>query len=148
MKKILFIMGFCGIISHANSQTPNKLRGAYEDSHHNVIGIIKDGTMRDQNNHFLGQFKSVDMAFEVINHHHKTIGYIVREKEVQDAHHKTIGYIKFNKDYSTTVEDAAHHVLGTVKMNGTVEDSHHHVVDYEVMYEPTWAGVYYFLLKF
>ncbi len=149
MKKLLLITGICCGMSHAFAQAPQDLQRSYQDAHHNVIGYLRDGSIIDKDNKFIGQFKPENKAYTVIGSNHKTIGYIVGGQEVQDANRKTVGYIKSDRtDYSTRVEDANHNLLGTIKADGTVENSSHTVIGYEVKSEPMWAGAYYFLLKF
>ena len=148
MKKLLLILGFCSsvntLIAQGQENTP-----AFQDSRHNLIGYVHAGSIVDQNNKFLGQFKYENQEISILDSHHKTIGYIVKGTEIQDANHNTTGYVSFDKtDYSAIVKNAQNATVGLIKSDGTVENASHSVVGYAVKTEPMWAAAYYFLLKF
>jgi hypothetical protein len=134
--------------ANAQSQPQTPLR-SLQDSHHNVIGYFRDGSIIDKDNNFLGLFTNENNAFKFVDRNHKTIGYSVGNEEIQDANRKTAGYVEISRANNvTTVKNAQKAVVGYIKEDGTVEDANHNVIGYEVKIEPVWAAVYYFLLKF
>jgi hypothetical protein len=145
MKKLLLTLGLCCSVSVMFAQYQDN-RHYLQDSKHILIGYVRNGSIFDNDNNFLGQFKVENAQYTVLNRSHKPVGYI-KGKEVFNIDNKTVGYIKTNPDYSTTVEDANHALLGTIKADGTVEDKNQVVKGYQVKTEPAWAAAYYFFLK-
>lgn len=145
MKKLLLILGFCSAVNLVSAQDGS----SFQDNHHALIGnITQNGSIIDQNNKFLGQFKVESNQWCVIDSHHKTVGYIVGGNEIQDLGHNTLGYLITNKtDYSVTVQNASHTAVGRIKADGTVESATHGIVGYAMHTEPMWAAPYYFFFK-
>jgi hypothetical protein len=149
MKKILLFMGFCCTVSLVNNAQAQEATRGFQDSHHNSLGTIRNGSIYDKDNNLKGQFLNEDHAFTIKNGQQQTIGYIVRGQEFQDANHKAIGYAKVNgTDYIVTIENAAHTTIGYIKPGGIVENSSHNVIGYDVQTEPLWGAAYFLLLKF
>jgi hypothetical protein len=146
MKKILLILGFCCSVNMLSAQENQHL---FQDSHHNLIGNIRSGTIYDINNTFLGQFKVEKTEMCIVNGSHKTVGYIAKNTEFQDLDHHTIASITTDMStYTVTVHNAQNAVLGYITKEGVISDANHAVIGYEVMAEPMWAAAYYFVFKF
>jgi 5-fold beta-flower domain-containing protein len=145
MKKLLLIFGFCCSVNLLSAQ---QVMPGFQDNHHNQIGTIQQGMLFDQNHNFLGQFKSENTRWDIIDHNHKTVGYIVGDKEIQDLGNNTIAYLVPGTDYSTIVQNAQHTVIGNIKRDGTVESSTGGILGYAVSAEHMWAAAYFFSFKF
>ncbi len=147
MKKLFILMGFCCSMTFANAQETTVQR-LLQDANHNVVATIRDGSVFNKDNAFIGQFKNENGGFTVYGNSRTPIGYIVRENEVQDASHKTVGYIKIDRDTRImTFENAQHTTVGRIKPGGIVENGSAVVIGYTKKVEPVLAGTYYFLLK-
>jgi len=149
MKKLLLILGLCCAIIPVNAQEQQDNNHSLQDSHHNLIGYMRNATLFDKNNTMICQFKGVGNGrLAVYDGHQKVVGYVINDKEVQDANSKTIGYILHGPDYSTILQDAQHATIGSILRNGTVEDNIHTPIGYEIQTEHVWASAYYFYFKF
>ena|SRR5579872_7192809 len=144
MKKLLLILGFCCTVNLLSAQVDQP---SFRDNKHNLIGNIQNGTIVDQNNNFLGQFRADKNQWSIIDSHHKTVGYIVGGNEIQDLGHNTVGYLVNGSDYSVTVQNAEHTVVGRIKSDGTVESASHGIIGYATHTEPMWAAPYFFFFK-
>ncbi len=145
MKKILLILGFCCSVNMLSAQENIHI---FQDSHHNFIGDVGNGTIIGNNNTFLGQFKNVDKQFCIVNSQHKTVGYIANGNEIHDLDHHVIASISMNQtDYTITVENGDHVVLGYIKRDGSVENASHTVIGYELLCEPMYVVAYFLVFK-
>ncbi|MCD6013683.1 MAG: hypothetical protein K0Q79_3545 [Flavipsychrobacter sp.] len=140
-------MGFCCSMTLANAQETTVQR-LLQDANHNVVATIRDGSVFNKDNAFIGQFKYENGAQTVYGSSRSPIGYILNENEVQDASRKTVGYIKVDRETRVmTFENAQHATVGRIKPGGIVENSSNVVIGYTRKVEPALAGTYYFLLK-
>jgi hypothetical protein len=149
MKKLILIMGLCCGMNMANAQAPSE-NPSFQDNQHNVIGYIRNATIFDVNNNFLGQFKLENQGYTLLNKDRQVVGYIARgEKEIQDKNHNPVGYLVIDRNtYNMRVEDALHNKIGEIKATGAVENAAHTVLGYISHTEPMWAAAYYLLPKF
>ena len=149
MKKLLLIL-LCSGTTLAYAQDVTNDDHSIKDSHHNIIGHIIGGTITDASNQVIGQFKSENHQFVVLNKDKQVIGYLMQGKEVQDANHKLLGNVTSDgpHTYSYTITNAQNQAVGYVKADGTIQDANHNVLGYETDTEAMWTAPYFFFYKF
>jgi hypothetical protein len=146
MKK-LFILLCCSMATMTYAQEQTSQTPCLQDSHHNIIGYMINGTLSDASGNIIISNKSEHGQQTIFDKNNKVIGHLVNWQEIRNDKNQLLGTIVPHENGYYSITDKNGKTIGYVNAAGEIQDANHITIAYEMHTEPGWVAPYVFFFK-